>query len=83
MSKLVYPHGYYPAFRKAASEYYDVDKAVAFFNSPVHEGCQRWRCVLCGWGLDVTTEGAKKIGACCCGGCGMTTLRPIAEFGGK
>lgn len=80
MSKKNYPHGYYPAFRAAASEYYNVDSAIRFFDSAVPSNCFRWRCVLCGWGMDVTAEGQKMIGACCCGGCGQTTLRPLAEW---
>jgi hypothetical protein len=83
MATRTYPYGYHPKMREAVSEYYDVDSAIRFFNSPVAPGCERWRCVLCGWGLDVTKEAMKIIGACCCGGCGQTTLRPIAEYDAK
>jgi S-methylmethionine-dependent homocysteine/selenocysteine methylase len=69
-----------PKFRAQAAEYYDVEAAERMLNAPVPEGCERWRCVLCGWPIDITEQGAKVIGACCCGGCGMTTLRPIKEF---
>lgn len=74
------PHGYYPEFRKAASDYYDVDEAIAFLNTSVPRGCQRWRCVLCGWSLDIQDAQARVIGACACGGCGQTTMRPIADW---
>jgi hypothetical protein len=77
------PHGYFPAFRQAAGDYYNVDAAIAFLDTPVAPNHQRWRCMLCGWPIDVTGPGADKIGACGCGGCGQTTLRPIAEFDAK
>lgn len=73
-------HGYTDDFRAFASGYYDVDSAICYFDSPVPEGCYRWRCLGCGWGIDVTEEGNKMIGAVCCGGCGFTLLRPIEEW---
>lgn len=74
-------HGYdNPEFCKAADEYYDVDSAIKFLDKPVPEGCHRWRCLLCGWALDVTDKGLEIVGATCCGGCGMTMLRPIEEW---
>lgn len=64
-----------------AEDFYDVAAAITMLDAPVPDGCHRWRCVLCGWPVDVSDAGLKVVGACCCGGCGMTCLRPIEEFG--
>ena len=37
-----------------------------------------WKCVLCDW--EVKLKEPMVIGCICCGGCGMTTLRPIHDF---
>jgi len=67
-------------FPVGAEEYYYIESAIKFFESPVPDNHERWRCVLCGWGLDVHKSVGTAAGACGCGGCGMTCLRPIAEF---
>ena len=74
---------YSAELRAAVADYYDVEAAEHFLDSPVHEGCQRWRCTLCGWPIDLGPEAAAIAPACGCGGCGMTCLRPIEEFGVK
>ncbi len=76
-------HGYDNLeFATAADEYYDVETAIRFFDSPVPEGFQRWRCRLCGWGVDVSGEALEIVAATCCGGCGHAMLRPIEEWRG-
>ena len=37
-----------------------------------------WKCILCAW--EVKLNEPLVIGFICCGGCGMTTLRPIHDF---
>ena len=65
-------------FPSDANEYYDVQSAADFYNSPVPDGCIRWKCIGCYWGFDVKSE-YTHAGAHCCGGCGMTLLRPLSE----
>jgi hypothetical protein len=73
---------HYPSeeYKKLASEYYDVEAAEKLLDTPVLPPLERWRCTLCGWPLDITKAQAEVVGACCCGGCGMSCLRPIAEW---
>lgn len=66
-------------FDEEAENYYSVEAADELLSKPLPEGFVWWRCVLCGYPLGVPKE--NNIGAYCCGGCGMTCLRPIEEFG--
>jgi hypothetical protein len=67
-------------FPEGAEDYYKVDKALAFLNTPVPEGCVRWRCKLCGRPAGDFKAEFKDVGAFCCGGCGQTCVRPIEEY---
>lgn len=80
---LLLKHGYTLCFRLAADAFYSVEDAIYLLESPVPEGHKRWRCILCGWPVDVNRWAKRIIGASGCGGCGMTTLRSIEEWGGQ
>jgi len=74
-------HGYEnEEFRKFVEDYYDVEAAIKFLDAPPKDGYKRWRCVLCGYPIDVPPDLLGYVGATCCGGCGQTTLRPIEEY---
>ena len=75
--------GYNEEFRAFASDYYDVDEAIKWLRRPVPDGYRRWRCLGCGYAMDVKTpEGDDIAPATCCGACGYCLNRPIEEFNG-
>lgn len=70
-------------FPPGAEDYYDLDEARKFLDSPVPEGFHRWRCILCGFpqgDFMLDHPAYEATGAYCCGGCGMSTVRPIEEY---
>lgn len=67
-------------FPEGANEYYDIELARIFLNTPVPEDCIRWRCILCGYPQGDFKKEVEHVGAYCCGGCGQTCVRPIEEY---
>ncbi len=67
-------------FPEGASDYYNVEAARKLLEKDLPDGYKFWRCVLCGWPIALNPQQQEIAGACCCGGCGMTTLRPIEEY---
>ncbi len=67
-------------FPEGAEEYYDLEGARKFLESPVPEGYIRWRCKLCGYPQGDFKQECDYIGVYCCGGCGQSCVRPISEY---
>ena len=63
-----------------ANEYYDVARAEVFLATPVPEGYKRWICLLCGFPAGDWKTEYDEVGAFCCGGCGMSCVRPVEEW---
>lgn len=64
-------------FPEGAENYYYVDKAKIFMESPLDSNNRRWRCCLCGFPQGDFPKEREDIGAYCCGGCGQSTVRPF------
>jgi hypothetical protein len=67
-------------FPEGAENYYKVDKAREFLQTPVPEGFRRWRCRLCGFPQGDFPKEHEHVGVFCCGGCGQSCVRPIEEY---
>lgn len=67
-------------FPDGTENYYDVAKARERLESPIPDGCTRWHCILCGFPQGDFKKEFKYVGAFCCGGCGMSCVRPIDEY---
>jgi hypothetical protein len=63
-----------------AGDYYNMEKAYVFLSTPVPEGYRRWICLLCGCPAGDWKIEFDAVGAYCCGGCGMSCVRPIEEW---